>query len=235
MLSTRRHSKIGFWFLRDMTDVYDMYMLSFTDVVQMHEGRPLLSSADFSIYSYRQSFHMQVGICIGISVVVVIFRAAAISGVQPFIWLLRRCGCSKKIEDDEIRKPIDAALSLFFIEVPFLILRFMASWNYGVPVSVMAVKNSLGIFEDLYLLGLGQGFVKGARPRGLALFFRALPDEQAVPEAEAEHEPKAEPVGRPASPLATGEGALGAPRSPVHGILLPEGYKHPGDIRDCAV
>lgn len=150
MASTIPGAETSLWFLRDMTDVYDMYILSFADVVQMHEGRPLLSGADFSVISYSQSFHRQVAICILSGMVVVLLRAAAITGKQPVVQLLKRAGCATPEHD--LRKPIDAAFSLVFIEVPFLVLRFMASWNYGVPVSVMAVKNSLGILIDLYFI-----------------------------------------------------------------------------------
>jgi hypothetical protein len=210
--------KMGFRFLRDMTDVYDMYMLSFADVVQLHEGRPLLTRADFSVYAYKQSFHMQVAICLGLGVSVVLLRALTVSGVQPFIWVLRKLGC--RAGDEELRSAIDSALSLLFVEAPFLVLRFLASWNYGVPVSVMAVKNSLGIVEDLYYLGFADCVLgKSARRRGCALLCgRGQQDESR--EVKGAAAPGTAAAASSSGKLSLPPGA--ASSTPVQGILLPE-------------
>merc|ERR1719219_385527 len=93
-------------------------------------------------------------------------RAFAVIGFTPFVHFLRLSGCT--VPDQELRRPIDAFFSMLFIEIPFLSLRWIAWWQYGVPVSVMAVKNILGIYEDLFFLGIMQGF-GGHKARGIRL------------------------------------------------------------------
>merc|ERR1712232_957988 len=86
----------------------------------------------------------------------------------PIVGLLLRAGC--KAEAEDLRNPVDATMSLVFIEIPYLILRWIAWYQYGVPVSVMGVKNVLGIVEDLHMLGIMRGFAgKDSKPRGIQL------------------------------------------------------------------
>jgi len=162
--------------LKDMTDVFDMFMLTFTDVDQMHEGRPLLKK-NHGFPEYRWSFHTLVQGWIWVGVAVVLMRAVAVIGFTPFVYILRRGGCT--VPDEELRRPIDAFFSMCFIEIPFLSLRWIAWWQYGVPVSVMAVKNILGIYEDLFFIGVVQGF-GDKKVRGLRLLCAKKEDAEGA-------------------------------------------------------
>jgi len=157
----------SFWFLKDISDVFDMYMLTFADVTQMHEGRPLLEG-NHVIADYEQSYHVWVHVSIWFAYFAVVLRALASIGFQPHAWLVKSC-CDSESVANEIRCAVDATLSLFFIEIPFLVLRFIAFKEYGCIVSIMAVKNVLGIYEDLYLLGILRGFRSTEDLRGLRL------------------------------------------------------------------
>lgn len=159
-------SMVGFSFLKDMTDVFDMFMLTFADVDQMHEGRPqLIVNAD--VQGYQWSYHDLVFVWIWVGMMIVLLRALAVIGFTPFVYLFQVAGSS--LSPAQLRMPIDAFFSMFFIEIPFLTLRWIAWRHYGVPVSVMAVKNILGIYEDLYMLGIVRGFGPGEKPRGVRL------------------------------------------------------------------
>jgi len=158
-------SLIGLSFLKDMTDVFDMFMLTFADVDQMHEGRPLLNF-NHGLPGYQWSFHGLVQSWIWAGVAVVLMRALAVIGFTPFVYILRCGGCTAP--EEELRKPIDAFFSMCFIEIPYLSLRWIAWYRYGVPVSVMAVKNILGLYEDLFFIGIFQGF-GGGKARGIRL------------------------------------------------------------------
>lgn len=157
------------WFLRDMTDVFDMYFLTFADVDQMREGRPLLAGSHKIAYTeYRWPYHNLVCAAIWVAFVVVFLRALATSGFQPHVWLARRCGCTA--ETERVQNAFDALFSLLFVEGPFLTLRWLAWSKYGLPVSIMGVKNVFGIYEDLYMLGIVRGFgAADDKPRGLQL------------------------------------------------------------------
>lgn len=161
-------SMVGFSFLKDMTDVFDMFMLTFSDVDQMHEGRPQLT-VNYGLENYDWSFHDLIFAFLWIGMGFVLLRALAVIGFTPFVYIFQICGST--LTPAELRKPIDAFFSMVFIEVPFLSLRWVAWRHYGVPVSVMAVKNVLGIYEDLYILGVVHGFGEDERPRGLRLLF----------------------------------------------------------------
>jgi len=148
----------GFWFLKDMTDVFDMFLMTSADVEQMHEGRPLLT-AWHGVSGTEYEYHDLVCTAMWIGTCVVMLRALAIIGFQPIVRTLSYCcSCCATVEKTEARRVVDATLSMFFIEIPFLMLRWIAWWQYGVPVSVMAVKNVFGIYEDLHILGLVGGF-----------------------------------------------------------------------------
>merc|ERR1711862_235197 len=98
---------------------------------------------------------------------VVILRALAVVGFQPFVFAARCCGL-KGNSEGEVRSVVDGLLSMLFIEIPFLNLRWIAWRYYGVPVSVMGVKNILGIYEDLHRLGIVRGYgAENRKPRGL--------------------------------------------------------------------
>merc|ERR1712032_1165069 len=70
------------WFLRDMTDVFDMYMMSFADVDQMHEGRPLLEGTHglFVSTPFGWSYHVIICIAIWLGYLTVLLRALSIVG-----------------------------------------------------------------------------------------------------------------------------------------------------------
>lgn len=162
------------WFLRDMTDVFDMYMMAFVDVDQMHEGRPLLEGSHglFGSQFLRRSYHVIVALWLWVGYLTVCFRALSIVGWRPLVRAIRYFGSTA--DPDQLSVVVDATLALLFIELPFLICRYIAWYRYGVPVSIMGVKNLFGIFEYLYALGLIRGFHAtdpGAtpRPRGLWL------------------------------------------------------------------
>jgi len=207
-------SMVGFSFLKDMTDVFDMYMLTFADVEQLHEGRPLLAK-NSGVESYEWSYHHLVFVWVWIGMICVLLRALAIVGFTPFVYVLERAGCSCRPE--QLRKPIDACCSLTFIELPYLFLRWIAWRHYGVPVSVMAVKNILGIYEDLYYLGVVRGFGDDEKRRGVRLCCRQ----------EGSAEDDEEEKGRP--PERSPDSASGAAPAPaVDGILLEEPGGDPG-------
>merc|ERR1711924_206068 len=132
--------------------------MSFVDVDQMHEGRPLLQGSHglFGTPLLKRSYHLIVGCWIWMGYFTVCLRALSIVGFRPFCKLFICLG--SKGQPDELKVLVDAALALLFIEFPFLFLRWIAWYHYGVPVSFMGVKNVFGIFEDLYILGIIGGF-----------------------------------------------------------------------------
>lgn len=149
---------MGFWFMKDMTDVFDMYMLTFADVTQLTEGRPVLSGVDAAGFYDSSSFHTYAYFWIWMGYLVVLLRAFNLVGVHPLASVIRCCcKCFCKGSNEQLRMRIDAMLSMCFIEIPYLILRWTAWQQYGVPVSVMAVKNVLGIFDDLRYIGWIRG------------------------------------------------------------------------------
>lgn len=149
---------MGFWFMKDMSDVYDMFMLTYADTSQLNEGRPVLSAFVNEMTGYHTSFHTHVYTWIWLGFFVVVLRALNLVGVHPVATLVRCClPCCKKSNGDRLRVQIDSVLSLCFIEIPYFCLRWLAWRYYGLPVSVMAVKNVLGIFDDLRYLGIVRG------------------------------------------------------------------------------
>lgn len=160
-------SMLGLSFLKDMTDVFDMYMLTFADVDQLLQGRPILSH-NTGIPGSTWSYHQVVFVCIWMGVFFVLMRALAILGFSPLSNLMVRLRC--RLAPHELREPIDAICSLFFLEIPYLVVRWIAWRYYGVSVSLMAVKNLLGIWEDLFFLGIMSGF-GGDKPRGIRLWW----------------------------------------------------------------
>mmetsp|Transcript_23778 Transcript_23778/g.56229 ORF Transcript_23778/g.56229 Transcript_23778/m.56229 type:complete len:529 (-) Transcript_23778:127-1713(-) len=176
-------SMVGFSFLKDMTDVFDMFMLTFVDVDQMHEGRPVLTH-NYGLDGYDWSYHDIVFVLIWVGMLFVLLRALAVIGFTPFVFVFQLTGCS--CTSAELRKPIDAFCSMLFIELPFLTVRWVAWRHYGVPVSVMAVKNLLGIYEDLYMIGVLDGFGEDRKPRGIRLCCTKRGRRDESPEESAE-------------------------------------------------
>eukprot|EP00415_Alexandrium_ostenfeldii_P003654 UN3654 len=88
VMTDHMFSQEGSGFLEDMTDIFDMYLMSFEDVSQLHEGRPLLGSrSDTSM-----SFHDCVPIFLVTAYSSIFLRALAMFGWMPITRLLsRRC------------------------------------------------------------------------------------------------------------------------------------------------
>jgi len=150
--------KEGGGFLEDMTDIFDMYMMSFVDVDQMHEGRPLLGSRS----EVASSYHDWVPVFISTGYLAMFFRALAMFGYRPFMQLMIRMGHPAgqmgEAGKARLQHAVTAAMSLALIEVPFLSLRAMALFKYQVPVSVLAIKNVLHCYKELRILKLVRGF-----------------------------------------------------------------------------
>lgn len=167
VVADRTLIKSGGGFLEDMTDIFDMYMLTFADVEQMHEGRPLLAEAH-GVDGLKHSFHTWVSIFLCLGYVMMVLRALAIIGVSPITGFVER-HISSVFREDELSALVASLLSMIFIEAPFLGLRWIAWYAYGLPVSIFAIKNVFGIYSDLHELGLINGFDANGRPRGLRL------------------------------------------------------------------
>lgn len=173
-------AKEGGGFLEDMTDIFDMYMLSFEDVDQMHEGRPLLGSRS----EVSSNYHDWVPVFISTAYAAMILRALAMFGYRPLMQLMLRMGhpIADQAEADQVeigkaklQQSITAAMSLVCIEVPFLSLRAMALFKYQVPVSVLAIKNVLHCYKELRILRVVRGFGEerghDVREEGVYLFW----------------------------------------------------------------
>eukprot|EP00747_Dinoflagellata_sp_TGD_P193433 gnl/TRDRNA2_/TRDRNA2_59589_c0_seq1.p1 gnl/TRDRNA2_/TRDRNA2_59589_c0~~gnl/TRDRNA2_/TRDRNA2_59589_c0_seq1.p1 ORF type:complete len:657 (-),score=103.88 gnl/TRDRNA2_/TRDRNA2_59589_c0_seq1:75-2045(-) len=154
----------GGGFLKDMTDVFDMYMLTFVDIEQMHQGRPLLAGRHGVEGVYQRSYHDWVFVWLFLGYATVLLRALSVLGFEPCARLMRWC-CCPQARLSEVRGPAAAMLPLVLLELPFLGLRWIAWHQYGVSVSVMAVKNVFGIYEKLQLLGVIPGLVSSHRKR----------------------------------------------------------------------
>jgi len=142
LIADKTLSGVGGGFLEDMTDMFDMYMLSFQDVDQLIEGRPLLGG-----------LHVWVSTAVVFAYIALIGRALGVLGFNPLAHFLVRI---KGPESDlnHIRTVVVLIGSLSCVEVPFLVLRWVAWWICAVPVSVLAVKNVLAIYQNLRLLGV---------------------------------------------------------------------------------
>jgi len=127
-----------------MTDLFDMYFFSFADIAQLPEGRPLVSR----MYGAIQWV-------LGLAYISMFLRALANMGFTPVSNLLLAVDYllatryTEGMRKEDITKKVQAGSSLVFIEIPFIIIRAVAWYAYGVPVSVLAVKNVLGIYADL--------------------------------------------------------------------------------------
>jgi len=144
IVANRTLERAGGGFLEDMTDLFDMYFFSFADIAQLPEGRPLVSR----MYGAIQWV-------LGLAYISMFLRALANMGFTPVSNLLLAVDYllatryTEGMRKEDITKKVQAGSSLVFIEIPFIIIRAVAWYEYGVPVSVLAVKNVLGIYADL--------------------------------------------------------------------------------------
>jgi len=146
----------GGGFLEDMTDVFDMYMMTFEDVTQMKEGRPLLA-ADHTVLWESKSYHSWVSFFLFFAYTTMLGRAIALIGFTPISnGIIKFCRWRGKpvLDEKKFQAKVPAGMSLIFIELPFFMLRGISWFSYSVPISVLAVKNVLGIYRDLHILGL---------------------------------------------------------------------------------
>lgn len=146
-------------FLEDMTDVFDMYMLTFADVEQLHEGRPLLSGSH-KLFWHSMSYQSWVSVFLGVAYMTMVFRALSLIGWTPLSNLVSKCG--SPAPKNEIQIFTIALASLLFIEVPFLTMRWIGWYEYGIPVSVLAVKNIFHIYGELQLIGVFRAVEDGS-------------------------------------------------------------------------
>jgi len=163
LVANRAASQMGGGFLEDMLDIFDMYMLTFADVDQLREGRPLLSGGLNGIH-----YHKKIHCFILLAYSTMIMRALAIVGFKPISSIIAKAlvKCGISFPTSELHSMMVAVQSLSFVEIPFLWMRW-SIWNrYGVRVSVLAVKNLFGIYLDLVTLGLLHGIGESQGPRG---------------------------------------------------------------------
>mmetsp|Transcript_135263 Transcript_135263/g.246642 ORF Transcript_135263/g.246642 Transcript_135263/m.246642 type:complete len:120 (+) Transcript_135263:3-362(+) len=92
-----------------------------------------------------------------------VVRALSLVGYTPMSNLVARCG--SPAPKSEIRVFTIALGSLLFIEVPFLTMRWIGWYTYGIPVSVLAVKNIFHIYAELQLIGVFRGFEEAAEDK----------------------------------------------------------------------
>jgi len=81
----------GGGFLEDMTDLFDVYMLTFADVDQLHEGRTLLSE------DTHFDFHWWVKFFLFLAYGTIFYRALATLGFTYITWFLTR-KCKNKTD-----------------------------------------------------------------------------------------------------------------------------------------
>jgi len=183
-------AKEGGGFLEDMTDIFDMYMLSFEDVDQMHEGRPLLGSKS----EVPSTYHDWVPVFITTAYLAMVLRALAMFGYRPLmnlmIWMGHPAADHGERGKARLQHSITAAMSLAFIEVPFLCLRAGALFKYEVPVSVLAIKNVLHCYKELRILRVVKGFGEerghDVFQEGVNLFWCCRRRHNNVPSADME-------------------------------------------------
>lgn len=148
-------SRTGEGFLEDMMDIFDMYMLSFEDPRQMHEGRPLLETKSF--WGGVFGFHTLVKIFLYSAYFTMFLRAVALIAVDP----TRKY---RNLNGLDMKRLINCTMSLLFVELPFLYIRGLAWYHYYVPVSVLAIKNFFGIYRRMAELGLAPSSREGVKP-----------------------------------------------------------------------
>jgi len=158
MVADRTLGREGGGFMEDLTDLFDMYMFTFVDVIQMHEGRPLLAFLHkfLNIDALAFSYQTWVALVLALAYIALVIRALSVLGWTPIGRALTRCGIDLHLT--EVNEVVNTFASLFVIEIPFLILRFIAWWQYSVPVSVLAVKNIFHVYMELRYLGVIKGF-----------------------------------------------------------------------------
>lgn len=130
--------------LVDLTDSFDMLMLSFQNVVQLNDGlnqlEGFLQVVDFVVFTNYlglifRCFH---SLDIGHSIVRPCFKC---SGLEHFIMGPRG------YNEQDAKKVVGASMSFIF-ELSFLSIRLLAFCFFEVPMSVLAMKNLFGIYDD---------------------------------------------------------------------------------------
>jgi hypothetical protein len=163
--------------LEDMTDIFDMYLWSFQDVSQHHEGLmpfdPYASTWNRGVEYVSSPPESFLKLCfhlITLAYLSVIYRACSCLRLIPLtdtcvarVVQMTPCmesrseeskqgGSGTEWDTDEIQKALTkwhAFLSLLLIEVPFLVLRIAAFYNNKVPIGILALKNVHNIYYDL--------------------------------------------------------------------------------------
>jgi hypothetical protein len=165
-------------FLEDISDIVDMYLWSFQDVTQLHEGRTLFDpyarawnrGADYKTTSNLSFMNVCLRL-ITIAYISLVYRAMSCLQLIP---LMDTCitriiqmtplmdGASEgrrtehsqnsEWETEEVQEGLSkwhSFLSLVLIEIPFLVLRVYAFVNNSVPIGILALKNIHNIYYDL--------------------------------------------------------------------------------------
>mmetsp|Transcript_137465 Transcript_137465/g.293775 ORF Transcript_137465/g.293775 Transcript_137465/m.293775 type:complete len:492 (+) Transcript_137465:74-1549(+) len=134
-------------FMEDLSDIFDMYMFTFADTEQIHEGKKLMREGSTG------KMHEWIWACVVLGYASMLVRCymslAYDSNADPIAWLSRTCVCGGKCEKERLRNVFDAFLSLMFIELPFLALRIYAAGMFRIPVSIMGVKNAFSAISDI--------------------------------------------------------------------------------------
>eukprot|EP00404_Azadinium_spinosum_P005798 CAMPEP_0180440032 /NCGR_PEP_ID=MMETSP1036_2-20121128/12896_1 /TAXON_ID=632150 /ORGANISM="Azadinium spinosum, Strain 3D9" /LENGTH=520 /DNA_ID=CAMNT_0022446193 /DNA_START=112 /DNA_END=1674 /DNA_ORIENTATION=+ len=134
-------------FMEDLTDIFDMYLFTFADTEQAHEGRQLLREGSIG------KMHEWVWTCVVLAYASMLARVylalACGSSVDPAAWISKNCGSCCKYEKERVRSVLNNLLSVLFIELPFLALRIYAAGIFRIPVSLMGVKNAFEAVRDI--------------------------------------------------------------------------------------
>lgn len=226
VVADRQMGKGGF--LEDMVDIFDMYMLAFSDKDQMIEGRHLFSNEVGPFWVRIMCFHTWVWVCLWIAYLTLILRALLLIGYTParvsaFI--------ESRMVAKEFQQIVSILMSLLFLEIPFILIRWFAWFDYNVPISVLALKNLFGLARDVHILGLDCCFVdRDARRRGLWKCLRQLtrsgsklPLEEELGDAEQGEERggSAEEDLVDGAPTALGSAGPGIPSSSGGSRMAP--------------
>jgi len=124
-------------FAADITDAIDLYLLSYKNVNLMIKGNLALSPTSFAVYDTELTFNEIVMLTIIIAYFLIFLRVVVghktLSVFSHSFHVGHACG---------------VLLSLFQ-EVAFMIIRLYACIKYGIPVSVLILKNIVGVVLDL--------------------------------------------------------------------------------------
>jgi len=226
VVADRQMGKGGF--LEDMVDIFDMYMLAFSDKDQMIEGRHLFSNEVGPFWVRIMCFHTWVWVCLWIAYLTLILRALLLIGYTP-AWVSEFI--ESRMVAKEFQQIVSILMSLLFLEIPFILIRWFAWFDYNVPISVLALKNLFGLARDVHILGLDCCFVdRDARRRGLWKCLRQLtrsgsklPLEEELGDAEQGEERggSAEEDHVDGAPTALGSAGPGIPSSSGGSRMAP--------------